>query len=59
MITFVFRCPVTSRNVQGFFADDPSSNEDEGLFEAVTCLACNQPHLINRATHRALTDDGE
>ena len=29
------------------------------LHEAVTCLACGRVHLINRGTHKALTDDGE
>jgi hypothetical protein len=59
MVPFVYRCPVTGKNVQGLFADDASSDENERLFEAVTCVACTRVHLINRSTHKALTDDDE
>jgi hypothetical protein len=50
---FIYRCPTTGRNVQGWFADDVSEDEGE-TYEAVTCLACAQQHLVNRSTGRVL-----
>jgi hypothetical protein len=46
-------------NVQGFFADDASSDENEGVYEGMTCLARGRVHLINRSTHKLLNDDDE
>ena len=57
MAAFIYRCPRTGRNVQGWFADDVSGDEDE-TYEAVTCLACAQMHLVNRSTGRVLGADG-
>jgi hypothetical protein len=48
MAPFIYRCPTTGMNVQGWFADDVSADED--IYETVTCLACRQAHLINRST---------
>jgi hypothetical protein len=53
MATLVDRCPTTGLNVQGWFADDPSSDEGD-VYETVTCLACTRVHLINRTTGRVL-----
>jgi len=58
MATFIYRCPTTGRNVQGWFADEVSANEGES-YEAVTCLACKQVHLVNRLTGNTLGDDEE
>jgi hypothetical protein len=58
MATFVYRCPTTGLNVQGWFADDPSGDKDE-VYETVKCLACTQVHLINRLTGRVLGGDDE
>jgi hypothetical protein len=55
METFVFRCPRTSLNVQGFVADDVSS-EDE-MFISIGCLACGQAHFVNPKTGKILGDD--
>jgi len=45
---FVYRCPATGRNVQGFVhapaADDPNT------YETVTCTACYRVHLVNPVT---------
>jgi hypothetical protein len=35
MATFVYRCPTTGLNVQGWFADDPSEHEGE-VYETIT-----------------------
>jgi hypothetical protein len=56
MATFVYRCPTTGMNVQGWLPDDESVDEGE-VYEAVTCLACTQPHLVNRFTGRVLGGD--
>ena len=52
--TFVFRCPRTSLNVQGFVADDVSSEEE--VFVSVGCLACGQAHFVNPKTGKTLGD---
>jgi len=31
MAAFIYRCPVTGYNVQGFIADDPTGDDDEIL----------------------------
>jgi hypothetical protein len=53
MAPILFRCPSTGLQVQAWLADDPSGNGGE-TFEAVTCLACSQVHLINPKTGRIL-----
>jgi hypothetical protein len=44
--------------VQAWFADDASANNGE-TYESLTCLACNQVHLVNRSTGRTLGEDDE
>jgi hypothetical protein len=58
MSPITYRCPTTGKNVQGWFADEASTNDGE-VYEAVTCLAWSQVHLINRVTGRALGGDDE
>jgi hypothetical protein len=58
MATFVYRCPTTGLNAQGWFADDPSEHEGE-VYETITCVACTRVHLINRSTGRVLGGDDE
>jgi hypothetical protein len=58
MATFIFRCPSTGLNVQGWFADAPGEVEGE-CYEMVACLACRRIHLVNPATGRVLTADEE
>jgi hypothetical protein len=53
MATFVYRCPTTGMNVQGWLADDPSEHEGE-VYETITCVACTRVHLINRSAGRVL-----
>ena len=43
----LFRCPATGMKVQAWLADDPANDGDS--FEVVTCPACTQAHLVNRA----------
>jgi hypothetical protein len=49
MPPFLYRCPNTGLNVQGFVADDPTEGEAE-TYEPVTCLACTRVHLVNPRT---------
>ena len=46
MPAFLFLCPATGLRVQGWTAADPSTSGADA-FEAVTCHACGQLHLVN------------
>jgi hypothetical protein len=56
MAVFVYRCPNTGFNVQGFTADDPG---DESSYVPVTCTICNRVHLVNPASGKVLAADDE
>jgi hypothetical protein len=56
MATFIYLCPATGLNVQGWFADEPPAGEGE-VYDTVTCLACTRTHLINRSTGKVLGGD--
>jgi len=56
MRTFVFRCPNTGLNVQGWIAEDPAEADREH-YETVICTACTRPHLVNPRTGRVLGAD--
>jgi hypothetical protein len=53
MPAFLFRCPNTGLNVQGWVADDPTRDDDE-RYETVTCLACCQSHLVSPKTGKVI-----
>jgi hypothetical protein len=57
MPTFVYRCPNTGLNVQGFSAEEVPADDES--FETLTCLACRQVHLVNPTTGRVLGSDDE
>jgi hypothetical protein len=42
---FIFRCPNTGLNVQGWTADDPTELNDDA-YETVTCVACTRVHAV-------------
>lgn len=56
MTTFVFRCPRTGFNVQGFTAGD-NDEPDEAL--AITCIACQRVHLVNQTTGKVVGEDDD
>jgi hypothetical protein len=56
MATFIYRCPNTGMNVQGWTADDPTASDDDA-YEAVACTICTQVHLINPNTGKVLGSD--
>jgi hypothetical protein len=51
--TFVFRCPNTGLNVQGWSAED--IQDERETYESITCTACGQLHFVNRASGKVLT----
>ena len=56
MPPFVYRCPKTGLNVQGWVADDPTEGEGETYY-SVTCTICTQMHLVDPKTARVLGAD--
>jgi hypothetical protein len=56
MLPFVYRCPNTGLNVQGWVADDPTEGEGETYY-SVTCTICTQMHLVDPKTGRVLGSD--
>lgn len=57
MAPFIYRCPDTGLNVQGYVADDPTERGDAD-YETVLCIACTRMHLVNPATGKVLGADG-
>jgi hypothetical protein len=57
MAPFLFQCPKTRLNVQGWLAEEiPSDNK---IFLTVECVACGRVHLVNPATGKVMgRDDG-
>jgi len=56
MATILYRCPNTGLQVQGWFADNGSANGNV-TYEAVSCTACRQLHLVNPMTGKTLGAD--
>jgi hypothetical protein len=54
MVAFLYRCPITGEQVQGWTELDCS---DTNEYEIVHCLACQQIHLINPATGKVVGDE--
>jgi len=59
MAALVHRCPTTGLKVQGWRADEPSSENDRASYEAAICTACTQARFVNRKTGRSMGDDEE
>lgn len=63
MPTFLYRCPTTGQNVQGFVSDEPSGDSDSddefNEFAAVSCPACTALHWVNPKTGKVLGIDEE
>src|SRR5271166_3856702 len=53
MATFLYRCPTTGHNVQGFVPDNAAVS-DERAYETVTCVLCSRVHLVNPKTGHVL-----
>jgi hypothetical protein len=57
MPPFMYRCPNTGRLVQGFAAEEAS--EDNDVYETVTCVMCQQTHLVNPTTGKLLGEEDQ
>jgi len=57
MPLFVYRCPNTGQKVQGFTAEELNGNDK--VYKTITCLACQQVHLVNPGTGKVLGADDE
>jgi len=55
MPPFLYRCPITGLRVQGLVAEDVPDDVD--TYESITCLACQQVHLVNPATGKVLGEE--
>jgi hypothetical protein len=55
MAVFIYRCPSTGLNVQGFLADAPA--QDDESFELVNCAVCARVHLVNPQTGKVVGAD--
>jgi hypothetical protein len=58
MPAFLYRCPNTGMNVQGWVADDPAAR-DRDSYEAVTCHACRAVHLVDPLTGKVAGHAGD
>lgn len=56
MATFLYRCPNTGLQVQGYVAEDPTEDDAEA-YELLKCLACTRMHLVNPKTGKVLGAD--
>jgi hypothetical protein len=56
MATFLYRCPTTGHNVQGFVTDNAAVS-DERAYEAVKWVLCGRVHLVNPKTGHVLGGD--
>jgi hypothetical protein len=54
---FIFRCPNTGSEVQGFVVEEPLGDDD--AYEPVTCLSCGQTHLVNFKTGKIAGEDSD
>ena len=59
MATFLYRCPTTGRNVQGWVAEEVNSDNGDNVYETLVCLACNRYHLVNPSTGKVLGADND
>ncbi len=53
-MVFLYKCPNTGLNVQGFIADAPAK---AGGCQPVTCLACTRIHLVDPKTAKVARAD--
>jgi len=55
--TFLYRCPNTGQNVQGWSADEVTDDDD--AYQSVPCIACTRLHLVNLKTGKVLGDEDD
>jgi hypothetical protein len=52
MAPFLFRCPNTGQNVQGWSADEVTDEDD--TYQSFQCIACTRVHPVNVKTGKVL-----
>ena len=57
MATFIYRCPYSDKNVQGWTAEEVTEHGD--TYVPVQCLACRQFHHVNPVTGKVLGGDDD
>lgn len=57
--TYLFCCPTTGHNVQGYSDKPPAAVDAPPAYEGVICLACGSLHIVDPATGRLLTEDSD
>jgi hypothetical protein len=55
-MAFFLRCPSTGHNVQGWSSEEVSPHQRDE-YETVTCIACQQTHLVKPTTGRVISSD--
>ena len=55
--TFLYRCPNTGQNVQGWSADE--GTDDDDTHQSFQCIACTRVHLVNLKTGKLLGEQEE
>ena len=55
--TFLYRCPNTGQNVQGWSADEVTDKDD--TYQSFQCVACTRVHLVNLKTRKVLGEREE
>ncbi len=55
---FLYRCPVTGYQVQGFIADKPTEKNGH-VYETMTCIICKRVHLVDPRTGKVAAGDGK
>jgi len=53
--TFLYRCPNTGQNVQGWSADEVT--DDDETYQSFQCMACTRVHLVNLKTGKMLGEE--
>ena len=56
---FIYRCPTTGMNVQGWTDDDHPADGDDNRYQMVTCLACRRFHFVNPFTGKQPSEKDE
>jgi hypothetical protein len=49
---FIFKCPITSQNVQGRL--DDLDDVHDGGYRAIVCAACTRLHFFNTKTGKMM-----
>ena len=50
----IYRCPITSLEVQTLLQPSNQSHEDKKHYESLTCPSCTRLHFVNRKTGKLL-----